>query len=311
MRLKPALRHWISKWLRPPRSASRPTASSSSSWRRAMRCLRLWRWPRTDCKASMDHHCYSSNGSNSSSSNFGSESEGQLVNFYGNLARSMLSLFQAMSGGVDWNDLSHPLVDNISPVQGVVFSFYIAFTVLALTNVVTGIFVDGALKSAQREQDDIMVKNLCEMFEGQGMTRLSISAFKQKLFSTEMQAYLESIGVDTREANILYELLDGDGSGSIDYEEFVGGCMRLRGQAKAIDVMYLLYETRHIFKTLTSNFHKIEGDLARMTKFAKLAKITTTRRSSGSSIAVEQPNHIGQSFAFGQSFALGVRDTSR
>merc|ERR1740116_577257 len=76
-----------------------------------------------------------------------------LVWHFGGVSSSMLSLFQAMSGGVNWEDLCGPLMTNVSPLQGIVFSGYIAFTVLALTNVVTGVFVEGALKSAKEEEE--------------------------------------------------------------------------------------------------------------------------------------------------------------
>eukprot|EP00971_Amphidinium_carterae_P192216 3813964-Amphidinium_carterae.1 len=45
-------------------------------------------------------------------------SGGRLEQYYSSLGYSVLSLFQAMTGGVDWDDLVRPLMTEISPVVG-------------------------------------------------------------------------------------------------------------------------------------------------------------------------------------------------
>lgn len=63
----------------------------------------------------------------------------------------MLSMFQAINGGVDWALIFEPLIDNITPWSAVVFTLYIAFSLLAMLNVVTGVFVESVLKSTKRQ----------------------------------------------------------------------------------------------------------------------------------------------------------------
>ncbi|CAE8674432.1 unnamed protein product [Polarella glacialis] len=84
--------------------------------------------------------------------------------YYGSLPRTMMTLYMAISGGLDWRDAVLPL-DPISPqgyvdcdlihpkpspmkvvrvVLVYVFSGYIFFTVFCCLNIVTGIFVDNA-----------------------------------------------------------------------------------------------------------------------------------------------------------------------
>merc|ERR1712217_455559 len=47
-------------------------------------------------------------------------------------------------------------------------------------------------------------------------------------------------------------LLDRDKSGAITVDEFVEGCLRLKGEAKSFDIYCLMYESqRHIVKTTT------------------------------------------------------------
>lgn len=177
------------------------------------------------------------------------ESEQAMKTYYRNLTRTMLSLFQAMSGGLDWDVVCQPLIDNISWLQGIIFSLYISATVLALMNVVTGVFVEEALKSAKKEDTEYMSSYLMQMFqeadkEGTGM--LGTEKFMKMCTEAEFINYIRSIEVDPDEAMALFHLLDLDGSNSIEYEEFVRGCLRLRGSAKAIDVLSLLHGVQAI-----------------------------------------------------------------
>lgn len=64
----------------------------------------------------------------------------------------MITLYQAISGGIDWNNA----VETLLPVSWIieyVFSAYVFFTVFCCLNIITGIFVDNAkaLKVADLE----------------------------------------------------------------------------------------------------------------------------------------------------------------
>jgi len=206
-----------------------------------------------------------------------------VVTYFGALSRSMLTLYGAMSGGIDWDTLVQPLIDDISPVQGVVFALYIAFTVLALTNVVTGVFVEGALKSAKQEEERNMYETLQQMFfladdKDEGM--LTTEQFKSRLESSDMNRYLQSIDINPSEAHLLFELIDSDGSGNVDYAEFVGGCMRIRGAAKAIDVILLLHEVLAVRKTLDSFIEASRISLAAVASAGKTHTVSSTLKTA-------------------------------
>merc|ERR1719463_908293 len=75
---------------------------------------------------------------------------------FGSLSKSCFALFQSVTGGIDWDAAARPLFE-IGWTSGTVFTIYIIFTVLAVLNVVTGIFVDTALKSAKADKDICML----------------------------------------------------------------------------------------------------------------------------------------------------------
>ena len=59
------------------------------------------------------------------------EEEGEGFRFFQPLSSTLFSLFQVITGGIDWNDASEPLV-LISPILGFIFMIYIAFAVLCV-----------------------------------------------------------------------------------------------------------------------------------------------------------------------------------
>merc|ERR1712194_433196 len=83
-------------------------------------------------------------------------------------------------------------------------------------------------------------------FQGENTGQITWEDFEEKLASDDMQEYFKAINVDVSEAKGFFQLLDVDGGGSLDPEEVVSGCLRLRGQAKAIELSLLMQENRRI-----------------------------------------------------------------
>jgi len=61
----------------------------------------------------------------------------------------MLTLFRSISGG-DWGELSQVLAD-VGGLYILLWVVYISFTVFGLLNILTGIFVDIAMKKAESD----------------------------------------------------------------------------------------------------------------------------------------------------------------
>merc|ERR1711920_145800 len=55
----------------------------------------------------------------------------------------------------------------------------------------------------------------------------------------EVGAYFSQLGVDSDQVGKLFHLLDSNKSGTIDAEEFMFGCLKLRGEATRVDVAVL------------------------------------------------------------------------
>lgn len=174
--------------------------------------------------------------------------------YYGSVGRTMLSLFESITGGLDWDSLVSPLTTDISPYLAFFFSWFIAFSVLAMLNVVTGVFVESVLLSARADKDQFLVNNVREIFQtvdgGIKEGCMNLDQFLQKLHTPQMQEFLKGIDVDPSDAKGLFRLLDVDDSGVVEADEFLSGCLRLRGPAKALDAALIIQEVRGLQRSL-------------------------------------------------------------
>jgi len=68
-----------------------------------------------------------------------------------------------------------------------------------------------------------------------------------------MLHYFEAIDVNPSEAKGLFSLLDLDNSGTIDAEEFLAGCIRLRGPAKALELALLVQQVERLFRKFSEH----------------------------------------------------------
>lgn len=173
-----------------------------------------------------------------------------LLHYYGNLPRSMLSLFEAISGGLDWDTLLNPLITDISPLLGALFCFYVIFTTLSMMNVVTGIFVDSVLTSAKNEKDAFLLSNATEIFKEAKNGLISRQQFLGMLHDAPMMEFFQSIDVDVSMADSLFTLMDLDDSGEISVDELFAGCIKLRGSAKALDTAVLVRDVNKVLECL-------------------------------------------------------------
>merc|ERR1712151_48339 len=73
--------------------------------------------------------------------------------------------------------------------------------------------------------------------------------FKALFADQRVRAWLAEMGLDVREAEGLFSLLD-DGDGLISFDEFISGVLRLRGGAKTLDLATLLLENKKIHMKL-------------------------------------------------------------
>merc|ERR1719410_369774 len=100
-----------------------------------------------------------------------------------------------------------------------------------------------------------MIKAIHQLFktmDKDGSGTLSKTEFEALIADVDMVAYLDAMGLDMAEVKYLFALLDADGSGQISINECVAGFLRMKGPARAVDIVELLHENQAMLQQLNS-----------------------------------------------------------
>jgi hypothetical protein len=177
--------------------------------------------------------------------NFVKGEEEALMEFYGTLDQTMLSMYEIISDGIHYHDVMDPLTKYCSPWLALVFVAYMSFVVFAVLNVVTGVFVETATQTAMDERRTTLMQQMRILFmeaEADGSGTLSFEEFADQIDTPSFENMLKAVDLDVDEAKNLFHLLDIEECGEIEAESFVNGCQRLTGAAKAIELSAFIFE---------------------------------------------------------------------
>jgi len=204
------------------------------------------------------------------------EEDAELRQLYGSLMRTVYSLYLSVSAGRSWGEVATPLMA-VGPLLAALFFLFITLTLFGILNVVTSVFVESAMRTAQhyrellvqdklREHENI-VGHMREVFlqiDDDHSGRISMAEMEEFLADADLRLYMESLDISTGDTRALFRLLDSDGSGHIDIDEFCAGCMRMKGSAKSFDVHCVLFELERVARNWGEFMMFCEGKLNTM-----------------------------------------------
>jgi len=199
---------------------------------------------------------------------------------FGSVSKSMVSLFQAVTAGRNWGELS-TMLEEIHPFLFMVFLMFMAIVMFGLLNVVTAVFVESAMRATQHYRDllvheklmreRISVQHLKEIFKAIDIDNSgAISLEEMESFLSDdtlkLQEYFEALELNASDTQTLFHLLDRDGSGEVDIDEFCDGCMRLGGNAKSFDINCMWYEIKRSHRDMLKLVQKMFMGLHTLTR---------------------------------------------
>lgn len=196
----------------------------------------------------------------------------EMMEYWGSLGESMLTLYKSLSGGLSWHVCLRSLRE-ASTISFFVFLVYIAFGYYVILNVVTGIFCNSAIESARLDKDvaiavklkqkETFMSSLRSFFQdidNDGSDHITIVELEKAIQDREMQALFEAMDIETSDVWSLFALMDADSNGRIDIGELVDGCMRYKGMAKAMHIAKLATDISH----LKAQSKGLQADLSKM-----------------------------------------------
>merc|ERR1711920_646518 len=180
--------------------------------------------------------------------------------YYGTPGRSMWTMFEMTFSGC-WPNYARMLIEEVnSGLYILFFIIYIAGVVFAMTRIITALFLKDTLAIANTDADmqinakmkekQSYAKKLQDFFEevdasGEADGYITEQEFVAMLNEPRAAAYLAYLEIDPTESLHLFRVID-DGDGRISSEEFVKSALRLKGQARAQDLVILMHELKNM-----------------------------------------------------------------
>merc|ERR1712228_905693 len=89
-----------------------------------------------------------------------------------------------------------------------------------------------------------MGRDLFAEMDQDGIGTISLDDVKVYFKDPRVMGFFTALGLDPNDTERLFSLIDDDGSGDVDVNEFLDGCLRLKGQARSIDVYAVMHDIR-------------------------------------------------------------------
>jgi len=191
-----------------------------------------------------------------------SEAGGRRKKYFASLAKTILTVYQATTGGLLWENVSSCIAP-IIPHMNFLWVLYIGLVVFCIMNTVTGIFVDQAMKSAHDDQRNVAMeefekrevrlealKATMRDFVVMGKNYLNRTAMIKIIHDRRATDLMLKCDVDPRDLFCFFDLISGEKRRILwrDVDIFLNTCFRLKGFARSMDIAALTYthKTRRI-----------------------------------------------------------------
>merc|ERR1719265_787303 len=177
---------------------------------------------------------------------------------YGSITTSMLTLFKCMSGGADWADKLEPL-RLLNQRFTLFFVFYISAMCFGILNVLTGVICQSAHQIGRIDKDLVIQEQMAraeleqsimtKVFEFADLNEdgmLSEGELNAFLSCPSRAARLHLMDVTEAEARSVFDMLDSSGQGKVSLAMFIDTMLRLKGAAKGCDITNIMMEQKRM-----------------------------------------------------------------
>jgi len=206
-----------------------------------------------------------------------------ILNILGSVQQTMMTLYMTATGGDDWA-VFYSVIKQTGFFNAALFIAYIGFVEIAVMNVLTGLFVESAMKLAQPDQEScafearraenaqrLQLMQLCEDLDKNASGTLTKQEFSKSMENGTLKYFLATLGLDIRDFGRFFELLDFTG-GEIEIGLFVDACIKLKGAATNVDLQSLALKTVQLQRSQS----RLEKNI--MQRLEELIHAITTRK---------------------------------
>jgi len=193
----------------------------------------------------------------------------QVFAYFGTFTRALLTMFELTLS--NWIPCCRLLMDHVDEWYAMLILTYKLTMGFAVVKVITGVFLHETFKVASTD-DELMVvqKQRATAKHTQQMMKLFKEAdisgdgtvgreeWKNALRKSKVKTWLSAMDLEVGDADLLFDFLD-NGDDSITAEELINGVARLKGSARSIDVVALMYKCMSIERSVEELTLKTAG----------------------------------------------------
>mmetsp|Transcript_58652 Transcript_58652/g.137229 ORF Transcript_58652/g.137229 Transcript_58652/m.137229 type:complete len:657 (+) Transcript_58652:32-2002(+) len=180
-----------------------------------------------------------------------------MFDYYGSAWKAVYSMFELTHSG-GWPNYARPVVEKVSIWYAWFFMSYVTLVIFAIIRIITAIFLKETLATAAGDaalavQEKVRskekyVSSLEDIFleaddDGNGV--ITRAEMDRAVSNPVVLHYLSILEIEVHEVEPLFDLLD-DGDGQVTIKEFCQGIMRLKGQARSLDVISIMHDANII-----------------------------------------------------------------
>lgn len=222
----------------------------------------------------------------------------EISEWFGTVGGSFLTLFQLMTLE-EWPSVVRTVIN--TPKFRPAWLFFIPFIMLTsfiLLNLVTAVVVERIIAVAQQEASGVakreekerkkaikQIKKLFYSIDTDGDGLLDIAEFRQALDNTDILQQFLNLGITKYDADDLFDCFDVDGNSELSLAEFVDGCMRMQGSAKAKHLLQVQYDVtrcrRSTKDSLDAFSEQVEDLMQAMDSLLQEHKASADSKSAG------------------------------
>ena len=208
---------------------------------------------------------------------------------YGTAYHALWTLYEITFAG-NWPTNVRPILEKVSHFYVIFFLIYITIIVFAVIRVISAIFLKDTLDAANNDAEQAVVERLqkkkqyVEKLENifnaivttpDGM--ITEERLAEILENPVVLTYFQTLDVDVHESAALFHLMD-NGDGEVTLDEFIGGIMRCKGQARAIDQVAMRADLKALDAKISKVIRALKAADLIPTKSSKSPKASTKGR---------------------------------
>jgi hypothetical protein len=202
------------------------------------------------------------------------ETRDQLIMLFPSVYGGILTLLEAVSGGADWAE-GYNLLALVGMHAGLLYVFFILFFMISVWNVVTSLFIEKAMSTAQPDMSNLIYEqhmrdlkyseelmSIIQALDTDHSGTISYQEFLSFFQNERYRAFFVARGIDIKDAQKFYQILSSiAGTEEVDCDSFVQGCMRMKGLASSLDVQTIRFECRLMHAFCKEQFKHIRKEL--------------------------------------------------